>query len=130
MVSPAAASRRPGVIAVAAADRSPTRIVCTTPWIALTDAVGDHPNVGEVRGEGLLCAVEFVADKTDRTYFDPAQKVGARIVGKLLEEGVIGRAMPQGDILGLAPPLCLTRAEADKIVAATQTALKTVAAEL
>ena len=97
---------------------------------ALTDAVGDHPNVGEVRGEGLLCAVEFVADKTDRTYFDPAQKVGARIVGKLLEEGVIGRAMPQGDILGLAPPLCLTRAEADKIVAATQTALKTVAAEL
>ena len=97
---------------------------------ALTDAVGDHPNVGEVRGEGLLCAVEFVADKTDRTYFDPAQKVGGRIVGKLLEEGVIGRAMPQGDILGLAPPLCLTRAEADKIVAATQTALKTVAAEL
>jgi len=96
----------------------------------LNAAIGDHPNVGEVRGEGLLCAVEFVADKADRTFFDPAQKVGARIVGTLLEEGVIGRAMPQGDILGLAPPLCLTRAEADKIVAATQTALKSVAADL
>ena len=96
----------------------------------LNAAIGDHPNVGEVRGEGLLCAVEFVADKTDRTFFDPAKKVGARIVAKLLEEGVIGRAMPQGDILGLAPPLCLTKAEADKIVAATQVALKTVSAEL
>ena len=97
---------------------------------ALTDAVGDHPNVGEVRGEGLLCAVEFVADKADRTYFDPSQKVGARIVAGLLEQGVIGRAMPQGDILGLAPPLCLTREEADKIVAATKAAVDQVAATL
>jgi L-2,4-diaminobutyrate transaminase len=96
----------------------------------LNAAIGNHPNVGEVRGEGLLCAVEFVADRTDRTFFDPAKKVGARIVAKLLEEGVIGRAMPQGDILGLAPPLCLTKAEADKIVTATQVALKTVSAEL
>ncbi|MDF1792049.1 MAG: aspartate aminotransferase family protein [Thalassobaculaceae bacterium] len=97
---------------------------------ALTDAVGDHRNVGEVRGEGLLCAIEFVADKADRTYFDPALKVGARIAAALLEQGVIGRAMPQGDILGLAPPLCLTREEADKIVAATEAALTKVAADL
>ncbi|WPZ33832.1 aspartate aminotransferase family protein [Thalassobaculum sp. OXR-137] len=97
---------------------------------ALIDAVGDHPNVGEVRGEGLLCAVEFVADKADRTYFDPARKVGARIVSGLLEQGVIGRAMPQGDILGLAPPLCLTREEADKIVAATKVAVDQVAGTL
>jgi L-2,4-diaminobutyrate transaminase len=35
--------------------------------------------------------------------------------------------MPEGDILGLAPPLCLTRAEADEIVDATMGALATVA---
>lgn len=97
---------------------------------AMTDAIGDHPNVGEVRGEGLLCAVEFVADKTDRIFFDPSLKVGARITAALLEQGVIGRAMPQGDILGLAPPLCLTREEADRIVAATATAVGQVAAEV
>ncbi|MEQ8622128.1 MAG: aspartate aminotransferase family protein [Thalassobaculaceae bacterium] len=96
----------------------------------MTEAIGDHPNVGEVRGEGLLCAVEFVADRSDRTYFDPAQKVGARITAALLEQGVIGRAMPQGDILGLAPPLCLTREEADIIVAATEKAVSKVAGEL
>ena len=57
-------------------------------------------------------------------------RIGEGLLAKLLEEGVIGRAMPQGDILGLAPPLCLTKAEADKIVTATQVALKTVSAEL
>jgi len=83
---------------------------------AMADALGDHPNVGEIRGEGLLVAVEFVDDKSSRTSFDPALTTGARIAAALLKRGVIARAMPQGDILGFAPPLCLTKAEADKIV--------------
>jgi L-2,4-diaminobutyrate transaminase len=82
---------------------------------ALADAVGDHAHVGEVRGEGLLCAVEFVADRVGRRYFDPAQSVGYKLNAALLTRGVISRAMPQGDILGFAPPFCLTRAEADEI---------------
>ncbi|CUH64319.1 Taurine--pyruvate aminotransferase [Thalassovita gelatinovora] len=82
---------------------------------ALMDAVGDHPNVGEVRGEGLLCAVEFVEDRTDRVYFDPAQTVGAKINAALLNRKIISRAMPEGDILGFAPPFCLSREEADEI---------------
>ncbi|THD71572.1 aspartate aminotransferase family protein [Thalassobius vesicularis] len=89
-------------------------------------ALADHPNVGEVRGEGMLCAVEFVADRDDRTFFDPAQKVGPRLAAALLSRGVIGRAMPQGDILGFAPPFCLTRPEADRIVAATVEAVAEV----
>ncbi len=48
----------------------------------------------------------------------------------LLNEGVIARPMPQGDILGFAPPLCLTREEADKLVAATISAVETVMASL
>ena len=83
---------------------------------ALQDALGDHANVGDIRGEGLLCAVEFVENKSDRTYFDPARTVGARVNAALLNRHVISRAMPQGDILGFAPPLCLTREEADEIV--------------
>ena len=43
---------------------------------------------------------------------------------------MIGRAMPQGDILGFAPPLCLTREEADIIVAATEGAIAAAAADL
>jgi L-2,4-diaminobutyrate transaminase len=93
---------------------------------ALTKAVGGHANVGEVRGDGLLAAVEFVADKDDRVFFDPLKKVGPQIAGALLERGVIGRAMPQGDILGFAPPLCLTREEADLVVEKTADAVNTV----
>jgi L-2,4-diaminobutyrate transaminase len=48
----------------------------------------------------------------------------------LLERGVIARAMPQGDILGFAPPLCLTRKEADIVVAATKAAVEAVTATL
>ncbi len=90
---------------------------------ALIDAIGDHPNVGDIRGEGLLCAVEFVADRDDRKFFEPSDKVGAKVVGELLAKGVISRAMPQGDIAGFAPPLCLTRDEADTIVAALKQAV-------
>jgi L-2,4-diaminobutyrate transaminase len=92
----------------------------------LAAIVGEHPNVGEVRGEGLLAAVEFVADRDDHVFFDASQKIGTQIAAALAERGVIGRAMPQGDILGFAPPLCLTRAEADIIVARTADAVKSV----
>jgi L-2,4-diaminobutyrate transaminase len=92
----------------------------------MTDAVASHPKVGDVRGEGMLCAVEFVDDKASRKFFDPGKKIGPAIAAAVLKQGVIGRAMPQGDILGFAPPLCLTREEADQIVAATKKAVDDV----
>ncbi len=93
---------------------------------AMKTALADHPNVGEVRGEGMLCAVEFVEKKDGRVFFDPDKKIGAAVAGALVREGVIGRAMPQGDILGFAPPLCLSAAEADIIVDKTRTAVASV----
>ncbi len=89
----------------------------------MKQALGGHRHVGEVRGEGLLCAIEFVEDRETRTYFDPAKKTGPRTAAALLKLGVIARAMPQGDILGFAPPLCLTRAEADRIIQKTKEAV-------
>ena len=67
---------------------------------SMKEALGDHPNVGDIRGEGLLCALEYVADKADATPLDPAAKVGAAISAAMLERGVSARAMPQGDITG------------------------------
>lgn len=93
-------------------------------WMA--EAVGHHPNVGEVRGEGLLCAVELVRDRDRRTFFDAAEGVGGRVVAAMVRRGVIARAMPQGDIIGLAPPFCLTEAEADRIAETTAEALREV----
>jgi len=92
----------------------------------LRTALADHPNVGDVRGEGMLAAVEFVENRENRTLFDPARKIGPQIAAALFDQGVIARAMPQGDILGFAPPLCLTKTEADRIVEATVTAVTSV----
>jgi len=93
----------------------------------LTAALGNHPIVGEIRGVGMLAAIEFVADRADKKRFDPALKVGARISATARERGVIARAMPHGDILGFAPPLVLTKAEAEEIVDAVAAAVRTVA---
>lgn len=92
---------------------------------ALTDALEGSPYVGEVRGEGLLCAVELVKDKDARVFFGSNEAAGPRVAAHMLEQNqVIARAMPQGDILGFAPPFCLTYAEADEIVAAIASALR------
>ncbi|WP_424985627.1 aspartate aminotransferase family protein [Microbulbifer sp. S227A] len=89
-------------------------------------ALADHPHVGEIRGEGMLCAVELVEDRDGRRFFDPARKVGPSVAAAMAKRSVIARAMPQGDIIGYAPPFCLTRDEADTIVAATVEAINEV----
>ena len=93
---------------------------------ALTDALADHPHVGDVRGEGMLAAVEFLRDRDSRSFFDASDKIGPQVAAALLEQGVIARAMPQGDILGFAPPFCLTTEEADEIVGKTLKAVTKV----
>ncbi|NBC34042.1 MAG: aminotransferase class III-fold pyridoxal phosphate-dependent enzyme [Alphaproteobacteria bacterium] len=92
----------------------------------LQAAFADHPLVGEVRGIGLLAAIEFVADKPSKTRFDPGLKVGAKVSAACLEEGLIARAMPHGDILGFAPPLVISRADVDDVVARTERAIARV----
>ncbi len=93
---------------------------------AMRDALGDHPHVGDIRGEGMMCAVEFVKERDGRHFFDAADKIGPQVTTALMSHGVIGRAMPQGDILGFAPPFCLSRAEADEVVSKTVLAVKSV----
>ncbi len=96
----------------------------------LRQTFDDHPLVGEVRGVGMLAALEFMADREARTPFEPALKVGARVSAACLERGMIARAMPHGDILGFAPPLVLTQREADQVIEIARSAVDAVAAEV
>lgn len=93
-------------------------------------AFDDHPLVGEVRGVGMLAALQFMADRANRTGFDAALKVGPKVSAAALERGVIARAMPHGDILGFAPPLVTTHADVDQIVSVVREAVNEVAAEV
>jgi len=89
---------------------------------ALRARFAEHPLVGEVRGVGLMAAVELVADKETHENFDPAAKIGPRAVALMQEHGVIGRSVP-GDALTFSPPLVISRAEVDEMVERTGRAL-------
>jgi 4-aminobutyrate--pyruvate transaminase len=75
----------------------------------------DHPLVGDVRGVGLIGAIELVKDKATHTNFDAALKIGARW-GKLCEaNGVIVRTA-SNDSLCLSPPLIITADEVNEML--------------
>lgn len=93
-------------------------------------ALAEHPMVGEVRGVGLLAALEFVADKPSKTFFDPALKVGPQVSAACLERGLIARAMPHGDILGIAPPLMMGTGDVDELVRIVKQAVEEVYARV
>src|SRR5690349_16351491 len=96
----------------------------------LREELADNPFVGDVRGAGLMVAVEFVADKKSRRFFD-AQTQPHRIVArKALEEGVQLRALPYGEINSFSPPLCITRREVDEVVERFTHALERTMPEL
>lgn len=78
----------------------------------------DHPLVGEVRGRGMLAAVELVVDKARKTPLPAAAEPARRIVDRAWANGLVIRAFPTG-ILGYAPPLCCTGAEIDAIIERT-----------
>ncbi|MBM7455321.1 L-2,4-diaminobutyrate transaminase [Oceanisphaera litoralis] len=96
----------------------------------MQETFADHPLVGETRGVGLLHALEFSSNKAKRTHFDPNLKVGPQIAAACLEQGLIARAMPHGDILGFAPSLVVTRNDIDDIVERTAKAVNRVTDKL
>ena len=70
--------------------------------------------VGQVRGHGLMQAVQLMADPATRESFTPIGRVGARFEEIALANGLIIRAM--GDIVGLCPPLVINQAEVDELL--------------
>lgn len=82
----------------------------------LREAFAGHPLVGDVRGVGLIAAVELVADKATKRAFEAETKVAYRVAQRCLEEGLIVRALPAGQILAFSPPLCITRGQVDEVV--------------
>lgn len=87
---------------------------------ALRELAG-HDLVGEVRGVGLMAAVELVADKATRAPWETPGARGKLVIDHLLAEGVIARNM--GDAIALSPPLIITRAQIDQVVATLRRAL-------
>ena len=85
-------------------------------------ALADHPLVGDVRGRGMLAAVELVTDKARKTPLPPAADPARRIFDRAWDNGLVIRAFGNG-VLGYAPPLCCTDADIDAILERTRMTL-------
>jgi 4-aminobutyrate--pyruvate transaminase len=71
----------------------------------------DHPLTGEVRGIGLIAAIELVADKAAKTPFDPKANVGGFLAKRAQHHGLIIR--PLVDTIAFCPPLIIKEDEID-----------------
>jgi 4-aminobutyrate--pyruvate transaminase len=91
-------------------------------------ALADHPLVGEVRGVGLIAAVELVTDKTARTALATPGQLGGLVNRAMQDGGVICRAT--GDAIAFCPPMIITGEQIDTILAVFAAALDRVADEL
>ncbi|SOZ67196.1 putative aminotransferase, pyridoxal-phosphate-dependent aminotransferase family [Cupriavidus taiwanensis] len=88
----------------------------------LREALGDHPNLGDVRGRGLFVGVEFVADRDSKVTLDPALKTHARLKSAAMQNGLLVYPMGgtvdgvHGDHVLFAPPFICTARDIDNIV--------------
>jgi adenosylmethionine-8-amino-7-oxononanoate aminotransferase len=96
--------------------------------------LGGHPATGDVRGLGLLVAVELVADRATRRPFPRAERVTERVVAAARQRGLLLYSSTgcadgtDGDLLMLGPPLVVSDAEVDELVELTAAAVEAVVA--
>jgi len=89
---------------------------------------GSHPLVGEVRGDGMLAALELVADKRERRPFPRERNVGTICRDHCFSNGLVMRAIR--DTMVLSPPLVITEAEVEKLLAKAKLCIDLTAADL
>lgn len=90
----------------------------------LMEALGDHPNVGEIRHIGLINAIELVADKKTKERLPSKNRTGWHIFRKAMDLGLVLR--PMGDILYFNPPLNIEREDLDKGIKMCKEAIESV----
>ena len=91
-------------------------------------ALSNHPLVGEVRGVGMIAAIELVTDKTAKVALDVPGKLGGLVNKALQDNGVICRAVV--DAICFCPPMIITASQIDDLLAAVSASLDRVAADL
>jgi putrescine aminotransferase len=94
----------------------------------LHETFDGHPIVGEVRGTGLLAAIELTADKKQRTFFPDIGNVGTLCRNYCFGSGLISRAIR--DTMVLAPPFIIKESEVEEIVGKLKAAIDNTARDL
>lgn len=87
----------------------------------LNEALGAHPNVGEIRHIGLIHAIELTADKRTKAPFPSEKRIGYRIYRRAVEKGLLLR--PLGNVLYFNPPLVINESQCREAVELARQAL-------
>jgi adenosylmethionine-8-amino-7-oxononanoate aminotransferase len=74
-----------------------------------------HPHVGDVRGKGLMCGIEFVQDKAGKTEYSPADQIGSKVSAAAQKRGLFSRLRGES-VFCLAPPVITPYPILDRIV--------------
>jgi adenosylmethionine-8-amino-7-oxononanoate aminotransferase len=118
--------QRDGLVARAAASGERLRA-------RLEAELGDHPNVAEIRGRGLLWAIELVRDRRARAPFPAEARAAGAVVAAGLAQGAFfypGGCAPAQDVVVLGPPLNASDAELDECAALLRKSLDAAVARL
>ena len=86
--------------------------------------------VAQVRGKGMIAAVQLVKDKTNNTFFDKEIKISAKVAHKCYENGLISRPLPSLDSMAFSPPLICTTDDIDNIVNVFDASVRSVMTEV
>ena len=94
----------------------------------LRETFADHAIVGEVRGVGLLAAVELVRDKKERRFFPDIGNIGTHCRNYCFNDGLVCRAIR--DTMVLAPPLVISQDEVEEILSKLKSAIDRTARDM
>ncbi len=92
----------------------------------LHDTLAEHPNVGDVRGLGLMCGVEIVEEKDTKRSFAADRQIGVKLQRAMTERGLFTRM--RGDVICLAPAIVIEQHQLDQIADIVRSAVEAVVA--
>ncbi|OOY10388.1 aspartate aminotransferase family protein [Thioclava sp. F36-7] len=100
--------------------------------VALREAFGQHPNIGDIRGRGMFRGLEIVADRATKEPMDPAKAINKKLKAAAFEAGLVCYPMggtidgQRGDHILLAPPFIITDDQIGELVDKLGTAIREV----
>ncbi|MFE1626972.1 aspartate aminotransferase family protein [Brevibacillus reuszeri] len=102
----------------------------------LQELADELPLIGDARGLGMLCGLEFVKNKQTKEPFALSQGVGSKVIAKAFEKGLLiypamgGIEGVAGDSVIISPPLTITKEQIDELIGLLKEAIEAVQQEL
>lgn len=96
---------------------------------SLNQRFANDPFVAQVRGKGMLAAVQLVKDKDSKTFFEGSTKIAPQVTVECYKNGLIARPLPSVDSVAFSPPLVTTKEQVNDIVDIFEKSLRKIMSE-